>query len=108
MTVTALGRVQGARVVADGGDARLASRGLRAAESGHYRPRLVDGVPVDTPGVRFVQPFFVLRAIPPGESPPAEAAEATGLDPTKPDEAARDAAPPETRAPGTDPPQGGG
>jgi tetratricopeptide (TPR) repeat protein len=108
MTVTALGRVQGARVVADGGDARLASRGLRAAESGHYRPRLVDGVPVDTPGVRFVQPFFVLRAIPPGESPTAEAAEATGLDPTKPDEAARDAAPPETRAPGTDPPQGGG
>ena len=84
MTVTAQGQVQGTRVVADGGDARLASRGQRAAESGRYRPRLVDGAPVDTPGVRFVQPFFVLREIPAGESPA------------------------EAPAPGNEPPQGGG
>jgi tetratricopeptide (TPR) repeat protein len=107
MTVTAQGRVQGARVVADGGDPRLASRGLRAAESGHYRPRLVDGASVDTPGVRFVQPFFVLRATPPADAP-AEPAEAAGATPAQPDEPKPDAAPPETPAPGTDPPQGGG
>jgi tetratricopeptide (TPR) repeat protein len=93
MTVTAQGRVQDARVVADGGDPRLGSRGQRAAESGRYRPRFVDGAPVDTPGVRFVQPFFVLRGAPAGEPP---------------DEPAPDAASPDAAAPGTEPPQGGG
>jgi len=104
MTVTAQGRVQDARVVADGGDTRLASRGLRAAESGRYRPRLVDGAPVDTPGVRFIQPFYVLRATPPGESP----ADATGSQPARPEEPTPESAPGDE--PGREPvlPQGGG
>ena len=104
MTVNAQGRVQDARVVADGGDPRLASRGQRAAESGRYRPRLVDGAPVDTPGVRFVQPFYVLRATPPGESP----ADATGSQTARPEEPAPESAPADEPGREPAPPQGGG
>lgn len=71
MTVTATGSVRDPRVIAGGGDARLASQALRAASGALYRPRLVDGQPVDTPGVRFVQPFYVLR----GDAPPAPPAD---------------------------------
>jgi hypothetical protein len=104
MTVNGQGRVQDARVVADGGDPRLASRGQRAAESGRYRPRLVDGAPVDTPGVRFVQPFYVLRATPPGEPP----ADATGSQPARPEANAPESAPPAEPGREPAPPQGGG
>jgi tetratricopeptide (TPR) repeat protein len=61
LTVTADGSIRVARAVADGGDERLTNQALRAAETARYRPRLVDGQPADTPGVRFVQPFYVLR-----------------------------------------------
>jgi tetratricopeptide (TPR) repeat protein len=103
MTVTAEGRVEDARVVADGGDTRLASRGRRAAESGRYRPRLVEGAPVDTTGVRFVQPFYVLRTAPPDEAPsdPDGAA-------AEPDEPAPEAPPGDEPAAPPGPPQGGG
>jgi tetratricopeptide (TPR) repeat protein len=85
MTVTAQGRVEDARVVADGGDPKLAERGQRAAESGRYRPRLVDGEPVDTSAVRFVQPFYVLREAPAAGSEADEAGEAPPPDgPTPP------------------------
>jgi tetratricopeptide (TPR) repeat protein len=111
MTVTAQGRVQDARVVEDGGDPRLASRGQRAAESGRYRPRFAEGAPVDTPGIRFVQPFYVLRATPPVESPAespvepaAEPAVAPAVEPTP---AAAPTDPPAS-APAAEPPQGGG
>jgi len=72
ITVTAQGRVRDARIVADGGDAKMAARGQRAAESGRYRPRFVDGEPVDAPGIRYIQPFFVLRETAPGPVPAAE------------------------------------
>lgn len=55
---------------ADAGD-RLVEQTLRAAGTARYRPRLVDGEPVDTPGVRFVQPFYVLRADDPQPEPSA-------------------------------------
>jgi tetratricopeptide (TPR) repeat protein len=90
ITVTAAGGVRDASIVADGGDPKLAARGQRAAESGRYRPRFVDGEPVDTPGFRYVQPFFVLREAAAEPSPATE--------PAIPDEP----------APPADPPQGGG
>jgi len=61
LTVTADGGIRDPRVVADGSDERMANQSLRAVETARYRPRLVDGQPTDTPGVRFVQPFYVLR-----------------------------------------------
>jgi TonB family protein len=68
LTVNADGSVGGARVVTGGGDERLANQALRAAETARYRPRLVDGQPADTPGVRLLQPFYVLReAAPPAQ-----------------------------------------
>ena len=71
ITVTAQGSVRDARIVADGGDPKMAARGQRAAESGRYRPRFVDGEPVDAPGIRYIQPFFVLREAAPGPVPAA-------------------------------------
>jgi tetratricopeptide (TPR) repeat protein len=61
LTVTADGGTRDPRVVTGGVDERLTNQALRAAETARYRPRLVDGQPADTPGVRFVQPFYVLR-----------------------------------------------
>lgn len=60
LEVTAQGRAQDPRVVSDAGDPRLAEQALRAAATARYRPRLVDGLPVATTGVRFIQPFYVL------------------------------------------------
>ncbi len=65
LMVTALGRVQDPKVVTDASDPRLAEQALRAAATARYRPRLVDGQPVATTGVRFVQPFYVLLEKPP-------------------------------------------
>jgi len=68
LSVNADGSVAGARVVTGGGDERLENQALRAAESARYRPRLVDGQPADTSGVRLLQPFYVLReARPPAQ-----------------------------------------
>jgi len=61
LTVTADGGIRDPRVVTDGSDERMANQALRAVATARYRPRLVDGQPADTPGVRFVQPFYVLR-----------------------------------------------
>lgn len=102
MTVTAQGRVRDARVLADGGDPKLAARGLRAAESGRYRPRLVDGEPVDTPAVRFIQPFYVLRTVPLGELPVEE----IEADAEEPDDPAAEATPADESSPPPAPPQG--
>jgi tetratricopeptide (TPR) repeat protein len=62
LTVTADGGVRDAEAVTGDGDEKLTSQALRSAETARYRPRLVDGQPADTPTVRFVQPFYVLRA----------------------------------------------
>jgi len=109
MTVTAQGLVRDARVVADGGDPKLAARGQRAAESGRYRPRLVDGEPVDTPALRFVQPFYMLReaaaagtaADEAGEVPAESGSGSAPADEPTPPPADQPAPPPQ-------PPQGGG
>ena len=74
ITVTAEGRVRDARIVADGGDPKMAARGQRAAESGRYRPRFIEGEPVDAPGIRYIQPFFVLREVAPAPEPAAKPA----------------------------------
>jgi tetratricopeptide (TPR) repeat protein len=90
VTVSPQGRVVQSKVTNDAGDPRLAARAQRAAESARYRPRFVDGQPVETAGVRFLQPFYVLRPgvadapsggkpatrgePPPAAPPPAEAA----------------------------------
>lgn len=60
LEVTAQGRAQDPKVVSDAGDPRLAEQALRAAATARYRPRMVDGQPVASTGVRFVQPFYVL------------------------------------------------
>jgi tetratricopeptide (TPR) repeat protein len=72
LAVTAQGRPKDARVVGVDVEQRLANLALRAAASAIYRPRLVDGEPVVSAGVRFSQPFYVLRtsgAPPPDASP---------------------------------------
>ncbi len=60
VTVTAQGRVTGPKVVDDGGDPKLGAHTARAAQSARYRPRFENGQPVETPGVRIDQPFYVL------------------------------------------------
>ena len=61
LTVTAAGIAADARVLADAGDERLAAQAMKALETAVYRPRLADGTAVATEGVRFLQPFYVLR-----------------------------------------------
>lgn len=67
LTVNPQGRVQDVKVVADAGDSKLAGQAIRAAETARYRPRMENGQPVATPGVRFSQPFYVL--LPPAPAP---------------------------------------
>jgi tetratricopeptide (TPR) repeat protein len=83
LKVTAQGQPKEARLVGIDVEQRLASQALRAAASAIYRPRLLDGEPVESAGVRFSQPFYVLResgAKPsaPAPSPPAPAPPAQG------------------------------
>ena len=47
------------KVIDDGGDPKLGSLTGKAAQSALYRPRLEKGLPVETPGVRLDQPFYV-------------------------------------------------
>ena len=82
LTVTAQGRPKDARVVGVDVEQRLANQALRAVASAIYRPRLADGEPVTAAGVRFSQPFYVLRQsdtptpapapAPPAPPPPAQ------------------------------------
>ena len=97
VTVSAQGRVREATIVNDAGDPRLGQRAQRAAETARYRPRFEDGQPVETTGVRFVQPFNVLKA----EAPPAP-------DPAQPVQPPAPAETPAPAPPDTPPPQGGG
>lgn len=70
LTVTAAGGVRDARAVSGTDDERLVTQALRSVETARYRPRLVDGQPVETAGVRFVQAFYVLRKDEPADTPP--------------------------------------
>jgi tetratricopeptide (TPR) repeat protein len=72
LTVTADGGVLDPVVVSDTGDPRLTGQALRAVATARYRPRLVEGEPQQTRGVRFIQPFYVLIEAAPAE-PPAPA-----------------------------------
>ena len=72
LTVTADGRPEDPRVVADAGDPKLAEQALRAAASARYRPRMENGQPVATTGVRLSQPFYVLLPPPATVQPPAQ------------------------------------
>jgi TonB family protein len=96
VTVSPQGRVRESKVVNDAGDPRLGQRAQRAAETARYRPRLEDGQPVETTGVRFVQPFYVLTA------------GATGAGTSPAPEASPPADAPTPTPPDTPPPQGGG
>ena len=86
LTVTADGRVRDPHVLTDAGDPRLGVRAQRATESARYRPRFEDGQPVAAPGVRFVQPFYVLvKEAPSGATPPGEPAQPRqGVEPPPP------------------------
>ncbi len=61
LTVTAQGGVREPRRVGGTDEQRLVSQALRALQTARYRPRLADGEPAETAGVRFTQPFYVLR-----------------------------------------------
>jgi TonB family protein len=82
LTVDAQGRVQDVKVVADAGDARFAARTVEAIAAARYRPRFSAGEPVETGGVRFLQPVFVLlgeaTAQPTPSPEPAAAGQGTG------------------------------
>jgi tetratricopeptide (TPR) repeat protein len=69
LTVTAEGRVRDAEVIANDGSARMAEATLDAAETARYRPRFIDGKPLDTADVRFAQTYFEPIPV---ETPPAE------------------------------------
>lgn len=60
LTVTAQGGVTDLRAAPDL-DKNLAGQVLKAAATARYRPRMVDGEPLATGGVRFLQPWYVLR-----------------------------------------------
>jgi tetratricopeptide (TPR) repeat protein len=75
LTVKADGGISDPRVVSGGSDERLLNQALRAVATARYRPRLADGQPAETRGVRFVQPFYVLREDAATETPAVEQAQ---------------------------------
>jgi tetratricopeptide (TPR) repeat protein len=80
-TVTARGRVADPTVVTDAGDPRRGAQVLRALQTAAYRPRLENGVPVDTAGVTLDQPFYVpveKEAEGPADAPPVPPATSGG------------------------------
>ena len=58
LTVSAEGRVRARKIVSNEGDTHMAEEALEAADSARYRPRLVDGNPVETPDIRMTQTYF--------------------------------------------------
>lgn len=73
LTVTTQGRPRDPRPVGTDDEQRLVNQALRAIGTASYRPRLVDGEPVETTGVRFTQPFYVLREAEPAAAAPLPA-----------------------------------
>ena len=76
-TVTARGHVANPKVVSDAGDPSRGVQAQRAVQAAIYRPRLEQGIPVDTPGVTLDQPFYVLIEKESDEPAGAPATEAT-------------------------------
>jgi tetratricopeptide (TPR) repeat protein len=58
LTVSADGRVRARKLVSNEGDEHMAEEALEAADSARYRPRFVDGDPVETTDVRMTQTYF--------------------------------------------------
>lgn len=75
LTVTAQGRVRDPAVLSNDGSPHMAEAALDSASTARYRPRLVDGKPLDTTDVRFAQTYF---------EPNPEPAEAKGADKASP------------------------
>jgi TonB family protein len=91
LTVNAEGRVRARKLVSNEGDADLAEEALEAADTARYRPRFVDGNPVETSDVRLTQTYYqpiepktpdaepAPVATPPGDGPqPAQAPQQPG------------------------------
>jgi tetratricopeptide (TPR) repeat protein len=71
LTVTAEGRVRNAEVVANDGSPQMAEAMLDAAETARYRPRFIDGKPLETADVRLAQTFFEPNPVPETPTEPA-------------------------------------
>ena len=99
LTVSPDGRVRARRIVSNEGDAHMAEEALEAADSARYRPRFVDGSPVETPDVRMTQTYFEPIEKPPTNDAPAGDAET----PTQPNDAAVPKSDPAKQAPPTTP-----
>jgi tetratricopeptide (TPR) repeat protein len=99
LTVDADGRVRARKLVSNEGDAHLAEEALEAADTARYRPRFVDGNPVETSDVRLTQTYYE-----PIETPKTPDGQ-TAPDNAKPDGAPGQATPPAqapaNAAPGT-------
>ena len=65
-TVTDTGDVQDAKVIEQNGSSRQASEALEAIRSARYRPKFVNGEPVDTQGV-VNREVFKIRKTQPGD-----------------------------------------
>ena len=65
-TVTGMGDVQDAKVIEQNGTSRQASEALEAIRASRFRPKFVDGEPVDTRGV-VNREVFKMRKAPPDE-----------------------------------------
>lgn len=65
-TVTGHGEVQDAKVIEQSGTSRQASEALQAIRAARYRPKFIDGEPVDTRGV-INREVFKMRRQPPEE-----------------------------------------
>ena len=78
MTVTAQGRVRDPAVLTNDGTIQMAEAALDAAATARYRPRMVDGQPLDTADVRFAQTYFEPNPVPAKD----ESAAKSGAEPT--------------------------
>jgi tetratricopeptide (TPR) repeat protein len=117
LTVNAEGRVRARKLVSNDGDAHLAEDALEAADTARYRPRFLDGNPVETSDVRLTQTYYQPIQAPktpegepqapataspetassqPAQTPPADSGETAA--PAKPADTT-----PETTAPVTSP-----
>lgn len=63
-TVTGHGEVQDAKVIEQSGTSRQASEALQAIRAARYRPKFIDGEPVDTRGVINREVFKMRRQSP--------------------------------------------
>jgi tetratricopeptide (TPR) repeat protein len=77
LTVSGDGRVRARRIVANDGDTHMGEEALDAADTARYRPRFVDGTPVETNDVHLVQTYYV----PIEKTAPADASKPDGSTP---------------------------